>query len=200
MTDNHSVNPLLQEKSYAFLGQFKGLILDVDGVWFSGEESRLVLSSGEVAVVKSRSHQDGQGLSFIRALGIEIVFTTGEGEPMNSIVQKLNTLPSVVSGDWKTISLFTKQLQKGGKVESIENWLKAKELTWEDCAYIGDDRTDFEAMSMAGLKVAPANATRVIRKIADIVLEKEGGKGAIREFAEMTLDSRGVDESNLPSA
>ena len=119
---------------------------------------------------------------------------------MNSIIQKLNTLPSVVSGDWKTISLFTKQLQKGGKVQSIENWLKAKELTWEDCAYIGDDRTDFEAMSMAGLKVAPANATRVIRKIADIVLEKEGGKGAIREFAEMTLDSRGVDESNLPSA
>lgn len=183
-----------------FLKNFKGLILDADGVWFTGEECRVVFKNGEVGVMKNRSHQDGQGLSFLRALGIEVVFATGEGEPMNSIVEKLNNLPSVRVGDWKPVSLFTQQLQKKGKVDAIESWLQAHDLSWEECVYIGDDRTDHEAMSLTALKVAPSNATRVIRKIADIVLEKEGGNGAIREFAEMVLDARNVDETKLPAA
>ena len=183
-----------------FLKNFKGLILDADGVWFTGEECRVVFQNGEIGIMKSRSHQDGQGLSFLRALGIEVVFATGEGEPMNSIVEKLNNLPSVSAGDWKPVSLFTKLLQKKGKVDAIESWLQAHDLSWEECVYIGDDRTDHEAMSLAALRVAPSNATRVIRKIADIVLEKEGGNGAIREFTEMVLDARNVDETTLPAA
>lgn len=182
------------------LQTFKALILDVDGVFFTGEENRMVLPTSEVSIVKTRSHQDGQGLSFLRALGIKILFTTGEGEPMNSVVKKLNTLPSVISGKWDTVSLFTNQLSKEGKVPAIEFWLEENGLTWKDTVYIGDDRTDFEALNKSGFKIAPANATRMIQNIADHILEKEGGKGAIREFAELVLDVRGINESTLPSA
>jgi YrbI family 3-deoxy-D-manno-octulosonate 8-phosphate phosphatase len=106
----------------------------------------------------------------------------------------------VLSGDWEPVECFTNQKKKEGKVPVITSWLEKHNLTWSECVYIGDDRTDWEAMSLAGLKVAPANATRMIKKIADIVLEKEGGNGAIREFAELVLDSRNIDESTLPSA
>jgi 3-deoxy-D-manno-octulosonate 8-phosphate phosphatase (KDO 8-P phosphatase) len=92
------------------------------------------------------------------------------------------------------------ELKKGGKVESLEAWFAANGLTWEECVYIGDDRTDLEAMQLAGLKVAPANARRLITKIADVVLTKNGGEGAVREFAEMVLDARGVDEATLSAA
>ena len=183
-----------------FLKNFRGLILDADGVWFSAEECRVVFKNGEVGVMKNRSHQDGQGLSFLRALGIEVVFATGEGEPMNSIVEKINNLPSVKVGNWKPVSLFTQQLQSKGKVGAIESWLETHSLSWEECVYIGDDRTDLEAMSLAGLKVAPANATRIITRIADITLAKEGGNGAIREFSELVLDARNIDETTLPAA
>lgn len=183
-----------------FLKNFKGLILDADGVWFTGEECRVVFQNGEIGIMKSRSHQDGQGLSFLRALGIEVVFATGEGEPMNSIVEKINNLPSVKVGNWKPVSLFTQQLQSKGKVGAIESWLETHSLSWEECVYIGDDRTDLEAMSLAGLKVAPANATRIITRIADITLAKEGGNGAIREFSELVLDARNIDETTLPAA
>lgn len=179
---------------------FKGLILDSDGVWFSGHEYRMTLPSGEVVIMKKRHFHDGQGLSFLRALGVKVVFATGEGEPLQSIVKKINELPSVQSGEWAPVDLFTGELKKGGKVASLEAWMQKHNLSWEECVYIGDDRTDLEAMQKAGLKVAPANARRVITKIADLVLKESGGEGAVREFAEMVLDARGIDEATLSSA
>ena len=182
------------------LKTFKGLIIDADGVWFTGHEHRMTFPSGEVVIMKSRHFHDGQGLSFLRALGIKVVFATGEGEPLQSIVEKINQLPSVQSGKWAPVDLFTGELKKEGKVASLEAWMQKYGLSLEECVYIGDDRTDFEAMQKVGLKVAPANARRVITKIADLVLKESGGEGAVREFAEMVLDARGVDEATLPSA
>lgn len=179
---------------------FKGLMLDADGVWFTGAEGRLVLPGGEVVVAKTRDHQDGQGLSFLRALGIRVVFASGEGEPLNSVIAKLNALPSAAAGAWPPVECFTNELKQGGKAASLEVWLKKHGLTWAECVYIGDDRSDLEAMQKAGLKVAPHNAARVIQKVADLVLACEGGHGAVREFAEMVLDARGIDEAGLPTA
>lgn len=174
-------------------------MLDGDGVWFSGHEYRGMLN-GEVVVMKKRHFHDGQGLSFLRAIGLTVVFATGEGEPLQSIVQKINELPSVTSGEWAPVELFTGELKKGGKVASLEAWMEKHGLSWEECAYIGDDRTDFEAMQKVGLKVAPSNARRFIKNIADIVLTSAGGEGAVREFAELVLDARGIGESALPTA
>lgn len=182
------------------LRSFKGLMLDADGVWFTGHEYRMTLPDGQVVLMKKRHFSDGQGLSFLRALGIKVVFATGEGEPLQSIVKKINELPSVESGEWAPVDLFTGELKKGGKVTSLEAWLTKHGLTWKECVYVGDDRTDLEAMQKAGLKVAPANARRVIARIADLVLKSEGGEGAVREFAEMVLDARGINEASLPSA
>lgn len=188
-------NEQLQEK----LRTIKGLILDADGVWFSGDEYRVVIN-GAASVMKKRHFHDAQGLSFLRALGLKVVFATGEGEPLKSIVDKINALPSAASGEWAPVELFMGELNPGGKVASLESWLTAHGLTWEECAYIGDDRTDLEAMQKAGLAVAPANARRLITKIAHIVLSARGGEGAVREFAELVLDARGINEATLPAA
>jgi len=142
---------------------FKGLMLDADGVWFTGHEYRMTLPDGQVVIMKKRHFHDGQGLSFLRALGIKVVFATGEGEPLQSIVQKINELPSVKSGEWAPVDLFMGELKKGGKVASLEAWMQKHNLTWQECTYIGDDRTDLEAMQKAGLKVVPANARRLIK-------------------------------------
>ncbi len=188
-----------KEEQQNFLCSFKGLILDADGVLFTGHEYHTVIG-GQSVIMKKRHFHDGQGISFLRALGIKIVFATGEGEPLQSIVRKMNELLSVKSGKWSEIDIFTGELRKGGKIASLEAWLQKSNLSWCDCAYIGDDRTDFEAIQRAGLKIVPANATRLIKKIADIVLQKNGGEGAIREFTELVLDSRGIDEATLPTA
>ncbi len=182
------------------LCSFRGLILDGDGVWFTGEEYRAVLPSGETIVMKPRHHHDGQGLSFLRAIGIKVLFATAEGQPLGSIVEKLNGLPSVKSGDWAPLTGLMELKAKGAKVESVEQWLKKEGLAWDDCVYIGDDRSDLECMARAGLSVTPGNGQRLIKKIADVTLSRYGGAGAIREFSEMVLDARGIDEATLPTA
>ena len=184
------------------LKSFKAIILDGDGVWFTGDEYRGVLPTGEAVIMKSRHHHDGQGLTFLRAIGIKVLFATAEGEPMTSVVEKLNNLPSVKNGTFGTIDALTNLQRhgKGTKVEAVEEWLKLQGLTWGDCAYIGDDRTDWECMNLAGLTATPGNGQRFIKKIAHIILTKDGGKGAVREFAEMVLDARGIDETTLPAA
>lgn len=191
---------MIPEEIQERLQSFKGLILDGDGVWFTGQEHRIVLPSGESVIMKSRHFHDAQGLSFLRALGIRVVFATGEGQPLESIVKKINKLPSVRSGDWEPVDMFSGELGKGGKVASLEMWLEKNGLSWEECVYIGDDRTDLEAIQLAGLAIAPANAQRVIRKVVDVLLMHEGGAGALREFSEMVLDARGIDEATLPAA
>lgn len=179
------------------LKTFKGLILDADGVWFDGHEYRAIVD-GKLISMKSRYYPDGQGLSFLRSLPIRVVFATGENEPIPSLVKKMNEEESCKNGIWASVDFFTNELKKGGKVASLEAWLAKHNLMWEECVYIGDDSTDYDAMQKAGLKVTPATATRLIKRIADIVLTKPGGEGCIREFAEMVLDARGVDEATLP--
>jgi 3-deoxy-D-manno-octulosonate 8-phosphate phosphatase (KDO 8-P phosphatase) len=178
----------------------KGLILDGDGVWFTGDEYRAVLPDGKAIIMKSRHHHDGQGLSFMRAMGLEILFATAEGQPMGSVVEKLNNLPAVRNGSWKKLSGLMDLKEQGTKVTAVEEWMKAHGLTWQDCAYIGDDRTDLECMKLAGLTATPANGQRFIKKIAHIILTKDGGKGAVREFAEMVIDARGLDETLFSAA
>ncbi|OGG50607.1 hypothetical protein A2704_05055 [Candidatus Kaiserbacteria bacterium RIFCSPHIGHO2_01_FULL_54_36b] len=186
--------------SVEILRTFKGLILDGDGVWFTGDEFRATLQSGEVVIMKQRCYPDGQGLSFLRAIGVSVLFATAEKQPLESIVERLNGLPSVQSGAWRPIAARTGLRTGSGKVPAVEEWLTEQSLTWQDCAYIGDDRNDIECMQKAGLAVTPSDGQRVAKKVAHLVLSKPGGSGAIREFAEMVLDARDVDERTLPFA
>ncbi len=185
------------------LRTFRGLVLDADGVFFDGKETRTAVGSMEWTVSKTRDFRDGQGISFLRAMGIRILFATGEGEPLGSIVAKLNQLPSCKPGGWADVELMTNL--KSGKVAAVSEWA-ARCFTPPafPVVYMGDDRTDCEAMRMVAgngaLVVVPADAQRVVREYAGLVLTKPGGAGAIREFAEMVCDARGIDEEGLATA
>ncbi len=176
------------------LKTFSLLIIDADGVLFSGHEKRFATGEGSV-VIKTRSLIDGQGLTFLRAIGIRVLVASGESEPLGSVVAKLNQLPAAQK---ITAIEYLESLKGGeGKVPAITEWLAANDLGWDDAVYIGDDITDYRAIQLASLKVVPANATRCLKKLADIQLSRNGGDGAIREFAEMVLDARGINEVDL---
>mgnify|MGYP003394361273 CR=1 FL=1 len=138
-----------------------------------------------------------------RAIGIGIFFVSGEGEPLASIIQKLNELPSVKSGLWTAVGSI-EYASGAGKVEGIEAWLQKKGFVWSECVYIGDDVNDYQAMKKVkesgGVVVVPANAAKRIRPLADIILRRSGGAGAIREFSELVVEIRGIDEVTLPAS
>ena len=178
----------------------KGVIVDVHGTFVDARELRFVLPDGKTVIGQLRSVTDGQGLSFMREIGLKIVLASGHGQPLDSLIEKLNDLPSVKNGKWAPVTGFTGQLAAGTKVRSIEKWLEANEMQWYDCICIGDDLNIVDVGRKCAYFFVPSDAQRVAKRFASIELTKPGGNGAVRELAELILDARGIDESTLPPA
>ena len=64
-------------------------------------------------------------------------------------------------------------------------------LGLDEICYIGDDLTDLPVIRSVGLGVAVSDAVPELLVTADLVTEKAGGHGAVRELIEQILRSTG---------
>ena len=78
------------------------------------------------------------------------------------------------------------------KLAAAEEWLAKLGLAWEELAVIGDDWPDLPLFACAGFACAPANAHAEARGAAAYVTEREGGRGAAREFCDLLLMANGL--------
>lgn len=78
------------------------------------------------------------------------------------------------------------------KARILEEAMRRHGVEKRECAYIGDDVNDLPAFSVAGLRVAVANAHPYVRKAADFVTETAGGHGAVREVIDHILRKKGI--------
>ena len=60
---------------------------------------------------------------------------------------------------------------------------------------MGDDVNDLGALALAGFKAAPANAHASVRKCVDLVTERGGGAGAVREMIDRLLGGQDATEA-----
>ena len=77
------------------------------------------------------------------------------------------------------------------KLPTAENLAKAMDLGLDEICYIGDDLTDLPVIRSVGLGVAVSDAAPELLETADLVTEKAGGHGAVRELIEQILRSTG---------
>lgn len=176
------------------VNNIKAVVLDGDGVFFTG---RVLIDPIKGEVLKERSHIDGQGISFLRAAGIRIALVSGEKTGFIEIVgEKLNALPSVKDGKWPPIAIFTGPQGKD-KISSVDTWLREANIGWDECAYMGDDFSDYQILQKVGLAAAPAQAEQEIINIVHYVAPRRGGDGAIRDLANLILATQGIDVTNL---
>jgi len=77
------------------------------------------------------------------------------------------------------------------KLPALKKLMEDIGVTAEQTAYIGDDLPDIPAMNHAGFGVAVANAVDEVKKYADFVTTRPGGKGAVREVIEFILKTTG---------
>lgn len=172
------------------LKNIKAVAFDADGVLFTG---RIFVHPETGETLKERSHVDGLGISLLRGIGVQIAFVTGEKTGfLATVCKKLNSLPSAESGKWGKIGCFL-GVQKENKVKAISEWLFEKNISWEECAAMGDDLADYDMLKKAGFAAAPAQAEKTIKEIADYVAQREGGNGAIRDFCNLILEAKGID-------
>jgi len=73
------------------------------------------------------------------------------------------------------------------KVEALDGWLLQKGLSWDQCLYVGNDVNDAPAMIRAELSACPNDSHADILAMADWVLPRPGGCGALRSMCDMLL-------------
>ncbi|MDO8682990.1 MAG: HAD hydrolase family protein [Armatimonadota bacterium] len=76
------------------------------------------------------------------------------------------------------------------KATALRSFAEKNGIDLAHICYMGDDVNDLPAMKLAGLVAAPANAHTSVKSIADIVTQRSGGDGAVREVIDMILSSK----------
>jgi 3-deoxy-D-manno-octulosonate 8-phosphate phosphatase (KDO 8-P phosphatase) len=154
--------------------RIKLLLLDVDGVLTDG---RVVID--DRGVESKHFHvRDGQGIALLQSAGIEVGFISGRSS--RSVNRRAKELG---------VRLVRQGITK--KAESYEQIKRERELNDEQIAYVGDDIVDLEILRRAGLAVLVADGCAELARAVDWVTRAEGGKGAVREVAELLLKAQG---------
>ncbi|WP_179473020.1 acylneuraminate cytidylyltransferase [Mycolicibacterium vinylchloridicum] len=146
-----------------------GIAFDFDGVFTDDLVS--VDEHGTESVRCSR--RDGMGIEMLRAAGIPMVVISKERNP-------------VVARRCEKLRLEYRQGQDD-KRGVLKLWLEESKLDAQHVIYVGNDVNDLECMAAVGCAVAPADAHPHALAAASVVLRSGGGRGAIRELADMIL-------------
>lgn len=152
----------------------KLLLLDVDGVLTDG---RIVYDSG-ARDSKFFDVHDGLGVYLLSKAGIKTVLITAKGSA--TIKPRAR--------DMRVAEVFSDISPKSAILGSL---LKKYKVGRNEVCFVGDDLVDLGLMKLVGLKVAVANACAEIKNVASYITVKRGGRGAVREVAELILKSQG---------
>lgn len=153
--------------------------LDVDGVLTDGG-LYLGAAGGERVELKRYDIQDGLGIRFLRDAGIRVAIVTGRVSESVRVRAEELEIDDVV------------QDSQARKLPALLAMLDQHGIRPEDAAFIGDDYPDLGVLRVIGLPVAVGNAVPDVRAASALQLERHGGRGAVREFAEKLLMARGV--------
>lgn len=148
----------------------KLLVLDVDGVLTDG--NLIINPDGRES--KTFNTVDGHGIRMYQRAGGKVAIISGRfSEPVKYRAEQLEI--EYVFQDCHF------------KLPVMEKLLEKLSLTFEQAAYIGDDLPDLPIVRKVGLGIAVNNAVEELKKEADYITSKPGGKGAVREGIELIL-------------
>lgn len=155
------------------------LALDVDGT----------LTDGGVVYVGDEELQrfcvrDGQGLAWLRGLGVRFAWITGRGsKPTERRAAELG------------VSAF--RPRSGPKDEVLAEVQAELGVEPANTIAMGDDLPDLAMGRRASIFVAPNDARAEVREAADWVSPRPGGDGAVRALCELVLRARGDWDATL---
>lgn len=151
------------------------LIMDVDGVLTDG--SIFITADGEE--IKAFNTLDGHGLKMLQSTGVRLAIITGRDA-------------RCVEHRARGLGIDYYYAGIGDKRAAFEALLTEAAVSAEECAYIGDDVVDLPVMRRVALAISVPDAPSVVRQHAHYVTGCGGGRGAVREAAEMIMQAQGT--------
>jgi len=170
----------IQEELKLKASKIKLLLLDVDGVLTDGR----IIYDSRGRDSKFFDVHDGLGVYVLHKSGIKTVLITAKSS---------KTIPPRAK-DMRVAEVFADIFPKSAVLEKI---LKKYSVGSDEVCFVGDDLVDLSIMRKVGLPVAVANAASEIKEVAGFVTKRTGGRGAVREVAELILKSQGKWEDIL---
>lgn len=167
-------------KPRANLNKIRLLLLDVDGVLTDGR----LLIHPDGSESKWFNVYDGHRIRMWQRAGLMCGMLSGRcSEATSRRAEQLG------------ISLVLQDCKE--KLPAFEKLLAEVCLNPEEVAYVGDDLMDVPVLRRVGFAVAVANAPEEVRRYADYVTVRDGGKGAVAEVIEYLLRITGRWEELL---
>ena len=152
--------------------------LDVDGVMTDGG-IYLGDAGGSALEFKRYDIQDGLGIRFLRDAGLRLAIVTGRvSESVRLRAAELEIDDVAQDAQARKLPAFLRILRRHG-------------VAPHEAAFVGDDWPDMGILRVVGLPVAVSNAVPEVKRACAVRLERAGGRGAVREFAELLLKARG---------
>jgi YrbI family 3-deoxy-D-manno-octulosonate 8-phosphate phosphatase len=145
------------------------LVFDFDGVMT--DNNVLISSDGMEYVNCNRS--DGMGVEILRQLGIPMLILSKETNPVVTARANKLQIECIQSIDDKRTALL--------------NYLKKKQLNPQNVIYVGNDINDKECLDLVGFPIIVADSHPSVVNSATIRLQSGGGRGAVREIADIIL-------------
>jgi YrbI family 3-deoxy-D-manno-octulosonate 8-phosphate phosphatase len=151
------------------IGPVSLLVLDFDGVLT--DNCVLVDQQGHESVLCSR--EDSFGIAKLQESGFEVLVISKERNPVVGERCRKLGIECIHGCDNKLLALQKAALAKGILPVNI--------------AYVGNDENDIECLNWVGFPVAVADAVPEVASLGCYHTSKPGGKGAVREVADLLL-------------
>ena len=146
------------------------LVMDFDGVFT--DDRVWVDEDGHEMIAALRS--DALGLRILREkTGIKVLVLSREANPVVAARCRKMNVP-FLQGVMDKAAVLLETLQK-------------EDIAPANVIYVGNDIVDLPCFPIVGCAIAPANSYPLVLQEADIVLEKNGGQGAIRELSDLLI-------------
>ncbi|MFY9402332.1 MAG: HAD hydrolase family protein [Candidatus Omnitrophota bacterium] len=163
-----------KKKIKSLAKKIKLLLLDVDGVLTDGR----IIYDSKHRDSKFFDVHDGLGVYLLSRVGVKTVLITAKGSEAIS--------PRAI--DMRVDEVYRDISPKSAILASL---LKKYKVKKDEVCFVGDDLVDLGLMRQVGFKVAVANACPEIKRVASYITVKHGGRGAVREVAELILKAQG---------
>ena len=150
--------------------QITFLLLDVDGIMTDGK----IVIDGQGNEFKAFHIHDGHGIYLLKSAGIEVGIISGR------------TAKAV---EYRARELDIKEVHQDAKDKiRVYETIKAKYyLTDDQVAFMGDDLIDIPLLQRVGFSATAADAVNASKDAVDMITEKKGGEGAVREVIDFIL-------------
>jgi 3-deoxy-D-manno-octulosonate 8-phosphate phosphatase (KDO 8-P phosphatase) len=151
----------------------KAVALDVDGVLTDGT----FWWDAHGAELKRFSFRDVMGIARATRAGMSFALISGE---KNGIVDRYAAKMGVT------------HVRQGckDKAAALREFSAEHSVALDQICFMGDDINDLGAMAIAGFTAAPSDAHESVLKTANLVTNRPGGQGAVRELLDFLAEKK----------